>query len=52
MIKYKQRKEDTMKSIGIIAEYNPFHIGHKYHLNKIKELYKDHIIVLVMSFLR
>lgn len=38
-----------MKAIGIIAEYNPFHLGHEYHLNKIKEKYKDHIIVLVMS---
>jgi predicted nucleotidyltransferase len=24
-----------MKAIGIIAEYNPFHNGHLYHLNKI-----------------
>ena len=38
-----------MKAIGIIAEYNPFHNGHLYHLNKIKELYPEHIIVLVMS---
>ena len=26
-----------MKIAGIIAEYNPFHNGHKYHINKIKE---------------
>lgn len=38
-----------MKAVGIIAEYNPFHNGHLYHLNKIKELYKDYTIVLVMS---
>lgn len=38
-----------MKSIGIIAEYNPFHNGHLYHLSKIKELYPDHTIILVMS---
>ena len=38
-----------MKSIGIIAEYNPFHNGHLYHLNKIKAKYPEHIIVLVMS---
>lgn len=38
-----------MKSIGIIAEYNPFHNGHLYHLNKIKEKYKDAITVLVLS---
>ena len=38
-----------MKAIGIIAEYNPFHNGHLYHLTKIKEKYPDHAIVLVMS---
>ena len=38
-----------MKAIGIIAEYNPFHNGHLYHLNKIKEKYPNHVIVLVMS---
>ena len=38
-----------MKSIGIICEYNPFHNGHLYHLNKIKEMYKDYQIILVMS---
>lgn len=38
-----------MKSVGIICEYNPFHNGHLYHLNKVKELYKDYTIVLVMS---
>ena len=35
--------------IGIIAEYNPFHNGHIYHLAKIKEKYPDSIIILVMS---
>lgn len=38
-----------MKAIGIIAEYNPFHNGHLYHLSKIKEQYPNHTIVLVMS---
>lgn len=38
-----------MKAIGIIAEYNPFHNGHLYHLNKIKDEYKDYKIVLVMN---
>ena len=26
-----------MKTSGIIAEYNPFHLGHKYQINKIKK---------------
>lgn len=38
-----------MEKIGIIAEYNPFHNGHIYHTQKIKEIYPDSTIVLVMS---
>jgi len=40
---------DYMKSVGIICEYNPFHNGHLYHINKIKEIYPDSIIIAVMS---
>ncbi len=36
-------------AVGIIAEYNPFHNGHLYHLNKIKEMYKDEEIILVLG---
>ena len=38
-----------IKAIGIIAEYNPFHNGHLYHLNKIKNAYPNYTIVLVLS---
>ncbi len=38
-----------MEVIGIIAEYNPFHNGHLYHINKIKELYNDSLIICVTS---
>jgi len=38
-----------MKSVGIICEYNPFHNGHLYHINKVKELFPNHTIILVMS---
>ena len=38
-----------MKKVGIICEYNPFHNGHIYHLEKIKEMYPDSMIILVMS---
>lgn len=38
-----------MVSIGIICEYNPFHNGHLYHINKIKEMFPDSIIICVMS---
>ena len=38
-----------MKMIGVIAEYNPFHNGHLYHLEEIKKKYPDYGIVLVMT---
>ena len=38
-----------MSSVGIIAEYNPFHNGHLYHLNKIKELYPNDTIILIIN---
>ena len=38
-----------METIGIICEYNPFHNGHIYHINKIKELYPDSLIILVLN---
>lgn len=36
-------------AVGIICEYNPFHNGHLYHLNKVKEMFKDEEIILVLS---
>ena len=38
-----------MTTVGIICEYNPFHNGHIYHLKKIKELYPNSTIILVMT---
>ncbi|MBR1413620.1 MAG: nucleotidyltransferase [Bacilli bacterium] len=38
-----------MQVIGVIVEYNPFHNGHVYHINKIKEKYPDSIIIAVIS---
>ena len=32
-----------MKTAGIIAEYNPFHTGHEYQINYIKEKTKDRL---------
>lgn len=37
------------KVVGIVAEYNPFHNGHLYQINKIKEKYEDATIVVVCS---
>ena len=36
-------------AVGIICEYNPFHNGHLYHLEKVKVIAKDEPIILVMS---
>ncbi len=38
-----------MEIIGIICEYNPLHNGHVYHIDKIKELYPDSLIVCVVN---
>ena len=38
-----------MKAVGIICEYNPFHNGHLYHLKKVKEMYPNHLIILVLN---
>lgn len=38
-----------METIGIICEYNPFHNGHVYHINKIKEMYPNSIIILCIN---
>ena len=34
--------------VGIICEYNPFHNGHLYHLKKVKEMFPNEIIALVL----
>lgn len=35
--------------IGLIVEYNPFHNGHLYHIQKIEEFYPGSIKIAVMS---
>ncbi len=38
-----------MKSTGIIVEYNPFHNGHLHHINLTKKMFKNNVIIAVMS---
>ena len=38
-----------MKVVGLIAEYNPFHNGHEYHIEKAKEITGADAVVVVMS---
>ena len=37
------------KVLGIIAEYNPFHNGHLYHLQKSKQLAEADYTICIMS---
>ena len=38
-----------MKTIGIIAEYNPFHKGHTHQLQELRREYPDATLLVVMS---
>ncbi len=37
------------KTVGIVCEYNPFHFGHKYHIQKAKEVSGADRAVCIMS---
>lgn len=38
-----------MKILGIVVEYNPFHTGHLYHLEKAKEIVQPDLTIAIMS---
>lgn len=38
-----------MKIAAVIAEYNPFHNGHKYHIEKTRQITGADVIVVIMS---
>ncbi len=38
-----------MKTLGIIVEYNPFHYGHKLHIEKSKQKTNAEYVVAIMS---
>ena len=38
-----------MKIVGIIAEYNPFHKGHEFHIEKAKKITGADAVIVVMS---
>ena len=40
---------NLMKVTGIIAEYNPFHNGHLYHLNKTREITECDLLIAVIT---
>ena len=38
-----------MKVVGLITEYNPFHNGHQYHIEKAKEVTGADTVIVIMS---
>ncbi len=38
-----------MRTAGIIAEYDPFHNGHAYHISRVREISMADFVVVVMS---
>ena len=38
-----------MRILGIITEYNPYHLGHRLHLQEAKKLIKPDLTICVMS---
>ena len=38
-----------MRVCGIVAEYDPFHLGHAYHLNSAREQSQADFVVCVMG---
>ena len=38
-----------MRVTGIIAEYNPFHNGHKYHLEEARRITDADYVIAVIS---
>lgn len=38
-----------MKATGLIVEYNPFHNGHKYHIDEARKITNCDVLIAVMS---
>ena len=49
LITYISKGVKTMKAVGLVTEYNPFHNGHLYHLTQAKNLSNSDVSVVVMS---
>lgn len=43
------KNENAYNVVGIVAEYNPFHKGHEYHIKRAKELTGAAACIVVMS---
>ena len=45
----RNRRYADMNIVGLITEYNPFHKGHEYHIQKAKEITNADACVVIMS---
>jgi len=45
----KKEKGEKMKVCGIVSEYNPFHNGHKFHIDKTREITGSEVFIAVIS---
>ena len=41
--------KNKLKACGIVVEYNPFHFGHKHHINEALKITKADVIIAAMS---
>ena len=48
-VEIKGERSSFMKVAGIIAEYNPFHKGHQYHIEETRKKTGADYVVVVMS---
>ena len=49
LLKFLYREAKSVKTAGIIAEYNPFHNGHMYHIEKTREISGADAVAVIMS---
>lgn len=47
--KHETMEVSAMRVVGVIAEYNPFHLGHAYHLAQARRAAQADYVVAVMS---
>lgn len=38
-----------MRTVGVVVEYNPFHNGHRYHIEQSKKITDAEVVIAVMS---
>ena len=49
IVRKTELKMQNIKAAGLVTEYNPFHNGHLYHLQKSLEITNADIAIAVMS---